>query len=169
MLSEEEKKAIEFLKMAKKLKIVLSCNFWNNGKFEFNKLQKQQFDIILNLIEKQQKEISLLKDQLEYVKSEYEETIEQQQKKIEELKQENQSLFELYNFNDTNLLVKVLKEYRKEIKKLKKELDNAISKDKIKEKTRNSIEKRKLIELMNKYDYLGDLDFETELYKLLEE
>lgn len=37
------------------------------------------------------------------------------------------------------------------------------------EKIRNSIEKRKLIELMNKYDYFGDLDFETELYKLLEE
>jgi len=32
-----------------------------------------------------------------------------------------------------------------------------------------SEEEKKAIELMNKYDYLGDLDFETELYKLLEE
>ena len=37
--------------------------------------------------------------------------------------EENQSLFEAYNFNDTNLLSKILKEYRKEIEELKKEND----------------------------------------------
>lgn len=34
------------------------------------------------------------------------------------LDKENQGLFELYNFNDTSLLAKILKDYKKEIKKL---------------------------------------------------
>ena len=45
-------------------------------------------------------------------------------------------------------------------------------KDKIDEQSKEIEElkdkKRKLIELMYKYDYYGDLDFATELYKLLE-
>lgn len=95
-MSEEEKKAIEFLKVAKELKIVLSCSFGNNGEFEFNNLQKQQFDIILNLIEKQQKTIEELKGKLEdnifrgveeEVLEEFRQKIKQQQKEIEELKE----------------------------------------------------------------------------------
>lgn len=37
--------------------------------------------------------------------------------KNKKLDRENQGLFELYNFNDTSLLAKVLKDYKKEIKK----------------------------------------------------
>ena len=40
---------------------------------------------------------------------------------------ENQGLFEAYNFNDTNLIAKILKIYRKELK-------NSINKDKIEAK-----------------------------------
>lgn len=43
------------------------------------------------------------------------------------LDKENQALFEAYNFNDTNLLAKTLKEYRKEIL-------NSIPKSKVREK-----------------------------------
>ena len=43
------------------------------------------------------------------------------------LDKENQGLFEAYNFNDTNLFVKTLKEYRKEIL-------NSVPKSKVKEK-----------------------------------
>jgi hypothetical protein len=56
-MSEEEKGAINFLKELKKLQIVLTCSFWNKGEFEFNTLQKKQFDIILNLIDKKDKVI----------------------------------------------------------------------------------------------------------------
>ena len=42
------------------------------------------------------------------------------------LDKENQALFEAYNFNDTNLLAKILKEYRKEIL-------NSIPKSKVEE------------------------------------
>lgn len=42
------------------------------------------------------------------------------------LDKENQALFEAYNFNDTNLLAKILKEYREEIL-------NSIPKSKVEE------------------------------------
>lgn len=48
------------------------------------------------------------------------------------LDKENQALFEAYNFNDTNLLAKILKEYRKE--------------------TKDSIPKSKAEELLEKLD-----------------
>lgn len=108
-MSDEEKKAL------KDCDIIFMCLEDMMSEESANN-ERKSYKIIRNLIETQQKEISLLKDQLEYVKSEYEETIEQQQKEIEELKDK----------------------------------------------------KRKLIELMNKYDYYGDLDFAVELYKLLE-
>ena len=104
--------------------------------------------------EEEKKEYEELKSLLyrETIKRKLLDIIEKQSKEIEELKQdnkkldkENQSLFESYNFNDTNLLVKLLKEYRKEIKVLKEEKeylnciiesdkDNYINKDKIKAK-----------------------------------
>lgn len=74
-MSEEEKKAIEYWKRD------ISLYHYNT-----QLCSEHYAQIILNLIDNQQKGISLLKDQLEYVKSEYEETIEQQQKEIEELK-----------------------------------------------------------------------------------
>lgn len=84
-MSEEEKKAINQLKA--------DTSFYDyelkNGKYIYElfkiEVYKKDVDVLLNLIDNQQKEISLLKDQLEYVKSEYEETIEQQQKEIERL------------------------------------------------------------------------------------
>lgn len=54
-MSKEEKEAIKFLKKLKELQIVLTCSFWSKGEFKFNTLQKKQFDIILNLINKLQK------------------------------------------------------------------------------------------------------------------
>ena len=61
---------------------------------------RKSYKIIRNLIETQQKEISLLKDQLEYVKSEYEETIEQQQKEIEELNKKIQRIYDTQRMID---------------------------------------------------------------------
>lgn len=52
------------------------------------------------------------------------------------LDKENQALFEAYNFNDTNLLAKILKEYRKEIL-------NSIPKSKVREKIEDYTEKSK--------------------------
>ena len=56
--------------------------------------------------------------------------LENQQKEIEELKEknkeldkENQGLFELYNFNDSSLLSKILKDYKKIIAKQQKEIE----------------------------------------------
>lgn len=81
-MSNEEKKAIEWLKKAD----------WFSARLYSS--------TILNLIEEQQKEISLLKDQLEYVKSEYEETIEQQQKEIKDLKSTDLTTVYLNGFYD---------------------------------------------------------------------
>ena len=50
--------------------------------------------------------------------------LEERNKKLD---RENQGLFEAYNFNDTNLLAKTLKEYRKEIL-------NSVPKSKVTEK-----------------------------------
>lgn len=55
-----------------------------------------------------------------------EKELEQEKNNNKKLDKENQALFEAYNFNDTNLLAKVLKEYKKELK-------NSISKNKIRE------------------------------------
>ena len=63
MLSDEEKKAIEYVKNIK--------NWWwdntPNRVYAINKNDIEQFDIILNLIEKQQKEIEELEQRLEYI------------------------------------------------------------------------------------------------------
>lgn len=78
-MSEEEKEAIEEVK-----RIIERYEHKPIGKIsvELDEFDYNLFKTLLNLIETQQKEISLLKDQLEYVKSEYEETIDQQQKEI---------------------------------------------------------------------------------------
>ena len=109
----EEEKAIELLKkLQKKTPYII----WGDGT-PYNK--SNQIQIILNVIDRQQKEIARLK-----------EIIEKQQKEIEELKEknkeldkENQGLFELYNFNDSSLLSKILKDYKKIIDTQQKEIE----------------------------------------------
>ena len=125
---EEEKKAIETMQTIIEF----------GGDNFLCKEHRKQLQIILNLIEKQQKEISLLKDQLEYVKSEYEETIEQQQKEIEELKEKNGVL---------------QNELNKKIEALDKAMNNPdyISKNKIKAKIENLEKQDKESKLSHNY------------------
>lgn len=86
-MTDEEKKALE------DCDIIFMCLEDMMSEESANDNRKS-YKIIRNLIETQQKEISLLKGQLEYVKSEYEETIEQQQKEIEELQAINEKVKE---------------------------------------------------------------------------
>lgn len=61
-MNEEEKKAIEKLKTGKKIGIYeLIRTFKREGIENFITTRKQYIDIVLNLIEKQQKESELLK------------------------------------------------------------------------------------------------------------
>ena len=135
MLSEEEKKAINQLKA--------DTSFYDyelkNGKYIYElfkiEVYKKDVDVLLNLIETQQKEISLLKDQLEYVKSEYEETIEQQQKEIEELKNSGLPTVYLNGFYDGEKKVKgkikaKIEECREILYSFEKELELKAYKDK---------------------------------------
>jgi len=80
-MTDREQEAIEFLKALKDLQIVLTCSFWNKGEFKFNTLQKEQFDIILNLISRLQQEVE-----------EQDETIE---KSVEEQKEREKYTHEL--------------------------------------------------------------------------
>lgn len=56
-MTDEEKKAIEFLDELKSLKYTMYSCFWSRGQFEFNEDEKQKIDIVLNLIQKQEKVI----------------------------------------------------------------------------------------------------------------
>ena len=48
---------------------------------------------------------------------------EKEKKKNKKLDKENQGLFELYNFNDSSLLAKILKDYKGIIEKQQKEIE----------------------------------------------
>lgn len=86
---------------------------------------------------------------------------QKEKEKNKALDRENQGLFEAYNFNDTNLLAKILKDYRKEIK-------NSISKDKIKAKieelNKEMLKENKSLEQFYKLKYCYEV-----LQELLEE
>lgn len=95
-MNKEEQIAIETLKE------VASDNFDTLG----DDISPKMAQNILNVINKQQKEIEELKE------------------KNKELDKENQGLFELYNFNDSSLLSKILKDYKKIIAKQQKEIED---------------------------------------------
>ena len=96
-MSEGEKKAIKELKEIKEL----VEEDLKNEKYEvtatLDRIDLKSLVIVLNLLEE-------LKE------------------KNKELDKENQGLFELYNFNDSSLLSKILKDYKKIIDKQQKEI-----------------------------------------------
>ena len=79
-MSDEEKKAIESFKEENNNDLSRFDDFNSYTQF---KVKRDK--IIIDLIEKQSKEIQLLKEQKQYVIDEYGETIEKQSKEIEEL------------------------------------------------------------------------------------
>lgn len=91
-MNEEEKKAIETLKdINNALKYRPCFSIPHDTKI---------FDIILNLIEKQQKEIKSLENQLDFI-GEQNKHIDKQQKEIEKLNEDKRKmLVELYKSND---------------------------------------------------------------------
>lgn len=91
--------------------------------------------------------------------------IEKQQKEIEELKEERKKYPIAMNDEQYKKVIELAQ------KDIREELDRQINVRIINEEyiENNYISKDKIRELINKYDYLGDSDFETELNKLLEE
>ena len=102
-MSEEEKKAVEYYKNKE---ISFKCDFNTEEllkalgieESEEDSFEKHQirFKTLLNLIQKQEGKIKLLKDQLRYVIDEYGETIEKQEKIIDKMAE----YFEGYEMND---------------------------------------------------------------------
>lgn len=96
--------------------------------------QVKPFEKALENLIKENKELNEKNKKWEELYDEDQKYITQLNNKIfqletdnKKLDKENQGLFEAYNFNNTNLLAKTLKEYRKEIL-------NSIPKSKVKEK-----------------------------------
>lgn len=121
-MSEEEKKAIEETRKA-----LMKTSLGYDVDFDINIL-----DILLNLIQKQQEEIKLLKDQKQYVIDEYERTIEEKDRQIKQLTQTNKSYKGMINKKDKiidEMAVQVClteeqrKEFEKNIYKLDKPKD----------------------------------------------
>lgn len=85
-MTEEEKEAIENLKNYIKVDEIYNGNRKNLSDFDKFCIEHcLDIEIILNLIQKQQEEIKLLKDQQQYVIDEYSETIEKKDKMIYEM------------------------------------------------------------------------------------
>lgn len=88
-MSEEEKKAIEGLKKIKKLELTFTSYFFCNGKVTLGEEDKTIIDTILNLIEKEQKE---LQQKEEIIKTSiipsYEETIMENEKQLFKMQEE---------------------------------------------------------------------------------
>lgn len=129
-MSEEEKKAIKYLE------------FLSNEKCECKVCQnaKKHYRIILNLIEKQSKEIEIWEEtenDYEHELVRKDEEIEKQQKEIDKLKSENQ-IFQRIK-NGTTIIFKAKKKYIIEDKINK----YYISKDKIREKIKKLENKNK--------------------------
>lgn len=141
-MSEEEKKAIEDLK-----KLQIGIGILNDFIDEKDKDETdiKAIDIVLNLIEKQQKQIQDLKAN------------------YKKLDRENQALYESINIEDDNMLIRLYQEQKEENKELENKRKttmevigaNYIHKDKIREKIeelkndeKNIREKKK-----NSHDY----------------
>ena len=75
------------------------------------------------------------------------------------LDKENQALFEAYNFNDTNLLARILKEYRKEIL-------NSIPKSKVREIIQKYYD---VYEKEKEYRYTLDVEDEQKVLREIEQ
>lgn len=105
---------------------------YEEGHSSAYELQWEDIQAIENLIQ-ENKELKEKDKKWEELYDEDQEYITQLNNKIfqletdnKKLDKENQGLFEAYNFNDTNLFAKTLKEYRKEIL-------NSVPKSKVKE------------------------------------
>lgn len=95
-MTDEEKKAIETIKDFKNLKWYEHA--FDNGTEVLEEEEKQDIDVVLNLIEKQSKKIEELSDKLtekickgveEEILEEYRQTIISKDKEIEGLKEDN--------------------------------------------------------------------------------
>lgn len=63
-MSGEEKEAINFIKQLKEFSIILTSYQFCNGKFWFNEEDKAKIDMVLNYINKLQKENEELKEKI---------------------------------------------------------------------------------------------------------
>lgn len=105
-MSEEENEAIEQLKKLKEYKTTYYGSQWFKVEVCANEEMKNTIDTALNLIQKQQEEIELLKEQKQYVIDEYEETIEKKDKIINELEDKISLIETYYDISDLDRIVK---------------------------------------------------------------
>lgn len=168
-MSEEEKKSIELLKLTIKDNRKL---FQENGIYKyFNEDKMKATEIILNLIERQQKEIEERNTRLqEEIKENHKMVIEilELKETIEKLENDKRGmLIELYKANDKkDKLKEENASLQKEIKLMKSINinDNYVSKDKIRDKIKEyqnklfqDIEENKVVEYENIIQVLEEL------------
>lgn len=90
---------------------------------------------------------------------------EKEKEKNKELDKENQGLFELYNFNDTSLLAKILKDYKNTIEKQQKEIEEL--KEGIENIIKNELPDDEICNCCNVFDVNG-IEIKEKLQSLLE-
>lgn len=118
-MSDEEKKAIEYVKNIKSW-------WWDNSPnriYSINRTDIEQFDIVLNLTERQQKEIEELKEENEKYKNppffdedKYTEN-DKIKAKIEEVKEEKEHYLEINDEYNAQICDCIIEEYESLLEK----------------------------------------------------